>query len=117
MSFFTPNVANDAALNVTELYATVTRITSNYTVSGSDVNTLVMVDSASNVTVTLPATFPVGAVVTFLQYNTGTLALAAGSGASLPQAPASSSSRYQFISAMVVANVGGSAAVWIVSGV
>lgn len=116
MAFFTPNVVNDGALNYNELYAIVSRVTADYTAQRTDVNTLVMVDSASNITVTLPATFPVGACVTFLQYNTGTLTLSAGSGASVPQAPAASSYRYQFISALVVANVGGSAAVWVVSG-
>lgn len=117
MAFFTPNVANDGALNYNELYAIVSRVTADYAAQRTDVNTLVLVDSSSNVTVTLPATFPVGACVSFLQYNSGAITLAAGSGASLPQTPVGSSSRYQFISAMVVANVGGSAAVWVVSGV
>ena len=117
MPFFTPNVSNDAAINYSEAYATVTTVTGDYTAQKADINTLVMVNSGTGKTVTLPANFPVGACISFVQYGAGAVTFAAASGATIPQGAAATGSQYTIAAAIVVANADGASAVWIVSGV
>lgn len=107
----------DRTMPESQLYATVTDIAANYVVQNVDVNTLLSVNSATPVTMTLPATLPRGACISFIQTGVGSVTLSPASGASLPQGSAATSFRYQIIAAIVIANPDGASATWVVGGV
>lgn len=116
-AYMSAQVGGDRTMLENELYATVSTVTANYTPQKSDVNTLVLVNSSSGVTITLPASFPVGACISFAQFGAGAVTFAAGSGATLPQGSPSTGAQYAIAAAIVVANPDGASATWLIGGV
>lgn len=92
--------------------------TAAYTVVTADDLDMVLMNTAGAVNVTLPATMAVGFSVTLIQMGAGAFTMVAGSGASRNSRGAvyTSAGQYAVVTAIVVANSGGSAAAWILSG-
>jgi hypothetical protein len=100
--------------------AQVNTYTANRTLGTSDRGAIVRMDAASAVTVTLPATWSPGASVVVRQAGLGqiTFAPAGGTSATLINIDGHTKTEKQHaqITLTVVANVGGSAAVWALDG-
>jgi hypothetical protein len=79
-----------ASINASPLYFTENVVTANYTLALSDVAKVVAFNSASNLTLTVPANasvaFPVGTVINVYRVGTGTVTIAAASGVTLRNA-------------------------------
>jgi hypothetical protein len=80
--------------------------------------TTMRLTAATAVTVTLPATLPVGFNVTFMQAGNGQVQFSAGAGATLVNRSGHNrtAGQHAMVSVVVGANAGGSAAVWTLSG-
>lgn len=76
------------------------------------------VSKASAITITLPSAAHIGEFAEFIQTGVGQITFAAASGASIQNTNGhtKSSGQYAVVKARVVANAGGEAAVWILSG-
>lgn len=74
--------------------------------------------AAATVTVTLPASLPIGFNVTFMQAGTGQIQFSAGVGATLVNRSGHTrtAGQHATVSVVVGANAGGSAAAWTLSG-
>lgn len=88
----------------------------SYTLANSDCGTMILFTNA--VTVTLPKTAPTGCEIALQQYGTGTVSVAAQSGATLnsPHNYSITFAEHSVIGVAVDANAGGSAAVWSLIG-
>lgn len=66
-------------------YATqqIKTVTADYTLRASDCGTLILVNSGSGKTVTVPANLPVGFLCSVIQQGAGQITFAAGAGATL----------------------------------
>lgn len=73
----------------------------NYTLALTDLGTVVEVNSAGAVTVTIPPSsqvaFPVGAIVNICQTGAGTVTVAAGTGVTLLGASLSTAAQYAYV--------------------
>jgi hypothetical protein len=89
-----------------------------YTVTAKDYGHTRRTTNGSAVAVTLPATAPAGARVSVIQGGTGQVTLTAASGGSLAnrQGHTRTAGQYARVEVLCVANSGGSAAVWVLSG-
>lgn len=88
------------------------------TLAAGQSGTTLRMTAAATVTVTLPATLPVGFNVTFMQAGAGQIQFVAGSGATLVNRSGHTrtAGQHATVSVLVGANAGGSAAVWTLSG-
>jgi hypothetical protein len=93
-------------------------MTEAFTVSVSDIGRMKRVNVSSEVIVTLPANLSVGSSVSLTQAGIGQIAVQAGAGASLRQREGFTKTAGQnaALTAVVVENVGGTAAAWLLSG-
>jgi hypothetical protein len=92
--------------------------TANYTLALSDNGTVIYVNSATAVTVTLPNALPVGFNCSVVQEGAGQITFTAGAGATKqsPNGNSKTSVRYGAVALLVKSNAGGSAADWRLMG-
>ena len=89
-----------------------------YTLSAADCGTTLRLTSSSPVTLTLPASLAAGCALAVLQAGTGQVSLTAGSGATLVsrQSYTKTGGQWGLIGLTIDANVGGSAAHYVLTG-
>lgn len=92
--------------------------TADHTMDAADRGKLVVLDSTTNKTFTLPANAEVGTAYTFYAKNTGRALFVAASGALIvhPDNHTGTRTRYSTVFAFCEENSGGSAAVWTLGG-
>ena len=86
------------------------------TLTNADCGTNIPFTSSSTVVVTAPATIQLGCNITVTQLGTGTVKVVPAPGSTLPSPFNGTSALGNSMTLSVVANAGGSAATWIVSG-
>ncbi len=103
---------------ISRFSGTVSTQTASYTLQASDNGTLVYVNSATAVTVTLPNSLAAGFNCVVVQEGAGQITFAAAGGATKqsPSGNSKSSTQYGSVSLIVKANSGGSAADWRLDG-
>lgn len=92
--------------------------TSNYTLTQEDSSSVIIVDNASDVTITVPNNLDIGWNAVFKQKNTGRIIFSAASGTTLENQDSynKSSVRYSVVSAIVDSNSNGSSAIVTLGG-
>ncbi len=92
--------------------------TADYTLQATDNGTVIYMNKATAVTVTLPNALPAGFNCVVVQEGAGQVTFAAASGATKqsPSGNAKSAAQYGSVSLLVKANAGGSAADWRLDG-
>jgi hypothetical protein len=98
--------------------AVISEQTANYTLALSDNGTVIYVNSAAAVTVTLPNGMPAGFNCSVVQEGAGQVTFTAASGATKqsPNGNSKTSVRYGTVALLVKSNAGGSAADWRLAG-
>jgi hypothetical protein len=111
--------ANAFGDNAISRFSAVTSVqTDDYALQASDNGTVVYVDKATAVTVTLPDSLPEGFNCSVVQEGAGQVTFAAAPGATVqsPNGADKSAVRYGVVALLVKANSGGSAADWRLAG-
>ena len=92
--------------------------TANYTVVAGDNGRTIRMNGATALTVTLPADAAVGTNVMITQAGAGQVTIAAAAGGSLrqPDSFTKTAKQHAAVYALVVENIGGTAAAWLLSG-
>jgi hypothetical protein len=103
---------------ISRFCAAVSVQTDDYEIAAADNGTVVLVNKATAVTVTLPNSLPAGFNCSVVQEGAGQITFAAGSGATqqAPYGGSKSAVQYGTVSLLVAGNGGGSAADWRLSG-
>jgi hypothetical protein len=114
MPFDPAQDADIAGKRLIRARAAVELLTQNRTFVPSDVSTLFRSDSASNLTVTVPKDAREGANYAVAAWGTGSVTVAAEAGATNRSAITGTSGQYKLLSIIIVRNVGGNAAEFIV---
>ena len=111
--------ANTFGDNAISRFCAVTSVqTDDYTLPAADNGTVVYVNKATAVAVTLPNSLPPGFNCSVAQEGAGQVTFAAASGATRqsPNGASKSAVRYGVVALLVKANAGGSAADWRLAG-
>jgi hypothetical protein len=93
-------------------------VTASRSLRQDDIGKLLKVNSASAITITLPASLPEGFGCAVMRIGTGTVTFAAGSGASMVNVDSGDEilGQYGIAGVNVYANATGAAAAWVLSG-
>lgn len=112
--FFAGNELSEFKSGVTSSAATTYTLGAQPAESGD----VILFTSGTAVTITLSAAAPIGTTVTVIQMGAGQLTFVAGSGALMRQrlTQYKTAGQYAMVSLFVVANTGGTAAEWVISG-
>ncbi len=90
----------------------------SYTIQASDANTLVTLNNAASITVTLPNNLTSGFTCTLMQLGAGQVTVSAAAGAAFVNSAGhtKTAAQYSLVSLAVYANSGGSAAQYVLTG-
>jgi hypothetical protein len=102
--------------NYTVYYTDVVPFTGNRTLSLDDNGKVLRCDDTSNVTITVPADLPECFTCGFMMWSTGTITVAAGSGATKRSSASALSTQYSSGAMLVGKNADGASAEFVLSG-